>query len=255
MGGRRIHHVMPPGVAGLPLRTAARYEPGMSADRPTFEEMRRRLSDVTGVPFGELLPRETLEGMRLNKGGAGAAVEALLGVKAGTRLTDFVDGELKTYRADRDGLPKESVAVLQLGPDIDRYMELPQFVETPLYRKIRRTALLGVYRDTVDPAEWQVVFTTELNATPGAYWHEQLERSYIDLLRQLLNWLHFGGDFHTINAEHLQIRVRDSRPYTPLFSARLGRRLCDKKLGFYFRRDFVRGLVEENLAGGERSQM
>ncbi|MFT4702945.1 MAG: DNA mismatch repair protein MutH [Bradymonadia bacterium] len=223
----------------------------MSNSSDRFEDLWPQLCELAGRPFGDLLPQATLQSMHLNKGGAGLAIESLLGIPAGSRLTDYVDGELKTYRADRDGFPMETVAITQIGSDVDRYLDMPRFVDTPLHEKVRHTALLGVYRDSDDPADWQIALAMELDASEGSYWFDRLERSYNDLLAQLLEWLREPAPFHTMNAQWLQIRVRDSKPYTPLVSERLGRELWNKKLGFYFQRQFVRALVEESFASGE----
>ena len=52
----------------------------------------------------------------------------------------------------------------------------------------------------------------------------RLQRLAVLLLRRFVD----GGMFSTLNAPCLQMRVRDHRPYSPLYSDRFGRFVSDK---------------------------
>lgn len=223
------------------------------SDLPTVQQAQERLQDLAGVPFGDLLGDDELAGLRRNKGGSGQALERLLGVPTDAARCDLADGELKTVRCDRDGYPRESVAVLQVGRWLDDLLGLPRFDATPLADKLRRVLLVGICKDEDDPATWRVALVLDLDAAPGTELRERYQQSYQRLAVLLLRRLVDGGVFSTLNAPCLQMRVRDHRPYTPLYSDRFGRFVCDKNIGFYLRRDFVAGCVDELIACGERA--
>lgn len=185
--------------------------------------------------------------MEVNKGGAGQAIERLLGVASGGRGRDFSDGELKTFRCDVDGYPLESVGLLQFGARFDDLMDCEPFELTALYHKLQRLLLMGVYKD--GPAkDWRVTSAMRVVTTPESDWFTALERSYRDVLKRVLIELTAGRELSTITAEFLQIRVHDSRPYRPVFSVRLQRQVANKQLGFYFPRSTVIRLVDEYRA-------
>lgn len=219
----------------------------MPPDRPTLAQAERRFEELAGVPFARLLDERTLGRMQRNKGGSGHAIERLLGVPGGSAALDCADGELKTYRCDVDGFPVETVAVTRTT-DVDVLLARRPFAATRLYRKLRRSLFLGVWKESDDPGEWRVAIAFRLDARPGTDWYDRLERSYDHVIEQLRRRLLDGGEFATVSAELLQMRVRDSRPYTPLRSRRLGRRVCDKGVGFYLQRAMIAECVAEARA-------
>ncbi len=220
---------------------------------PTVQQARDALDDLAGIPFGELLSADVLDGLRRNKGGSGQAIERLLGVPVDAARCDLADGELKTVRCDRDGYPLESVAVLQVGRWIDDLLGLPRFDATPLADKLRHVLLAGICKDADDPATWRVALVLDLDAGPGTELRRRYEQSYQRLAVLLLRRFVDGGMFSTLNAPCLQMRVRDHRPYSPLYSDRFARIVSDKNIGFYLRRDFVAACVDEAIACGARA--
>ncbi len=185
--------------------------------------------------------------MDVNKGGAGQAVERLLGVASGGRGRDFSDGELKTFRCDVDGYPLESVGLLQFGARFDRLLDCEPFEKTALYHKLSRLLLVGICKD--GPAtDWQVTSAMRVVTSPESDWFSPIERSYRNILKRVLEELSQGHELSTITAECLQIRVHDSRPYRPVFSERLQRQVANKQLGYYFPRSTVIRMVDEYRA-------
>ncbi len=203
-----------------------------------------RLEDLWGQPLGALVPTDVLARLA-DKGGAGRAVEAVLGIDPGHRLLDFDDGELKTYRADRDGNPRETVCIHQLGDDFDDLLRGARFARTRLYRKIRNVVLVGVDKEDQDPADWRVVLVHHLRLPPEGYWTFHLERSFVDVREELRRRMERREVFTTVSSDYLQLRVKDGRPYRPLFSRHLGRHVSNKQVGWYFTRRLLRELIAE----------
>ena len=44
---------------------------------------------------------------------------------------------------------------------------------------------------------------------------------------------------HTVNGRFIQIRTKDSKPYTPIYSQKYGRIISDKNRAFYFKKEFM----------------
>lgn len=214
----------------------------------------RRMDALAGQPFGTLLPPNEVRALRSNKGGTGAAIERVLGVPSGPERRDLLDGEIKSFHCDRDGFPLESVAICQIGANIDAWLSLPRYRDTVLREKVERLILCGVCKSAPDPADWFVVLALELDARPGTYWYGELERSYRAVMAAYLRDVDDGVPFRTVNGPWLQLRVRDHRPYTPVWSDRLGRTLSNKNIGFYFPRRTVVEWVNEALASGARTE-
>lgn len=217
------------------------------SDKPRIAEAERRFEHIAGVPFGELLDAATLDGLSVDKGGGGRAIERLLGVTSGNAALDFADGELKTFRADPDGYPVETIALNGMS-DLDPLLAAPPYAASPIHPKLRRAMFVGVWRGGSDPAAWRVVTAFRLDARPGTEWYRRLEASYEQVVRGLRERLLGGLEFATVSGELLQLRVRDSRPYTPIHSVRLGRQVSDKRVGFYLRKRMIRECVDQARA-------
>lgn len=215
--------------------------------KTTLADAERRFLEVAGVPFSELIDEATLGRMHRNKGGSGHAIERLLGVDAGNAALDFADGELKTFRADPDGYPMETVAVTR-HQDIDPFLAGRAFPATRLYKKLRRALFVGVWRGSDEPGDWRVTFAFRLDARPGTEWFTRLNANYDAVIRQLRARILSGGTFATVSADLLQMRVRDHRPYTPIMSRRLGRLVSDKGVGFYLQRRMLAECVDQARA-------
>ena len=214
---------------------------------PTFQQAEARFIGLVGVPLGALVAPGVLAEMRRDKGGSGRAIERLLGVSPSSNLLDFDDGELKTFHSDRDGFPLETVAVTRVQR-VDPILGGRPFAATRLYKKLRRVLFVGVFRPDKDPGTWVVSAAFRFEGRAGTEWYERLERSYHDVTGQLRHRLIAGEDFATLSGSLLQMRVRDSRPYTPVYSERLGRQISNKGIGFYLRREMIAECVEEARA-------
>ena len=93
-----------------------------------------------------------------------------------------------------------------------------------------------IYGDSPDFGNWKSP-KFKLRWSEGHIWKadyesiceqfcEQLEKSPIATL-------------HTASGLHLQVRTKDSIPYTPIFSSVYGREVSNKNRAFYFQKQFV----------------
>ena len=51
------------------------------------------------------------------------------------------------------------------------------------------------------------------------------------------------ANLHTVNGKFIQIRTKDSKPYTPIYSQKYGRVISDKNRAFYFKKEFMQYIM------------
>ena len=202
-----------------------------------------RLQPLLRAPIRSFAPPDRLTLMRRNKGRAGQLLEDAIGSPQGSRLLDFVDGDLKTYKCDPLGRPRETMAIHQVGTEVDDLVLRTPFKDTTLHMKTRRLIVAGLCKDSDDPVDWYVACATLVDGRPGTYWYEQFSLSYGEILEHFHAHISRGDMmFHTSHGKYIQLRTKDSAPYRPLVSSVLRRTICNKNVAFYFKKPFMQEL-------------
>ena len=192
----------------------------------TLNEVKENLTkvDFTKLPK----PKKT------NKGKRGQLLELALGIANTSKLTDCVDGELKSFTQG------ESIAVTQL-----KHI-LPQiFANIPIYRtklgiKTQQTLFGGFDRDN------NFIGSTTLTPESDPKHFEQLEQDFHDICDAILTAYYDKKELHTVTGRNglLQIRTKDSKykgKYHPIIWK--GQQLSDKGFAFYLTGKFGRELL------------
>ena len=192
----------------------------------TLNEVKENLTkvDFTKLPK----PKKT------NKGKRGQLLELALGIANTSKLTDCVDGELKSFTQG------ESIAVTQL-----KHI-LPQiFANIPIYRtklgiKTQQTLFVGFDRDN------NFIGSTTLTPDSAPKHFEQLEQDFHDICDAILDAYYDKKELHTVTGRNglLQIRTKDSKykgKYHPIIWK--GQQLSDKGFAFYLTGKFGRELL------------
>ena len=192
----------------------------------TLNEVKENLTkvDFTKLPK----PKKT------NKGKRGQLLELALGIANTSKLTDCVDGELKSFTQG------ESIAVTQL-----KHI-LPQiFANIPIYRtklgiKTQQTLFVGFDRDN------NFIGSTTLTPESDPKHFEQLEQDFHDICNAILDAYYDKKELHTVTGRNglLQIRTKDSKykgKYHPIIWK--GQQLSDKGFAFYLTGKFGRELL------------
>ena len=192
----------------------------------TLNEVKENLTkvDFTKLPK----PKKT------NKGKRGQLLELALGIANTSKLTDCVDGELKSFTQG------ESIAVTQL-----KHI-LPQiFANIPIYRtklgiKTQQTLFVGFDRDN------NFIGSTTLTPESDPKHFEQLEQDFHDICDAILDAYYDKKELHTVTGRNglLQIRTKDSKykgKYHPIIWK--GQQLSDKGFAFYLTGKFGRNLL------------
>ena len=160
-----------------------------------------------------------------NKGDRGQLLELALGIPNSSRLTDLVDGELKSYTKG------ESIAVTQVRHTLPEVMNNTPFNKSKLGIKIARTLYVAFDRDN-----------NFLGTATHTETNKLIEEDYNDICEQIRN----TDQLKTITGKNgiLQIRTKDSKykgKYHPIFWE--GQQLSNKGYAFYLTAKYAKSIV------------
>lgn len=213
-----------------------------------LEEAKILLNSIVGKRFGDYLTKEQMKDIVKNKGKSGQLLEIALGLKNTNTTLDFEDGELKTNKCDSNGSPLETMFITQISTMIDELLCEKDFYQTKLYKKICNLLYVPISK-IGDPSDWKVLSSVHVNLHMDKFLElrKQLEKDYYSICRQLNNHINTSGDgfIHTSSGEFIQIRSKDSKPYHPIYSEKLGRAISNKNHAFYFKREFMGYIVNK----------
>ncbi len=210
--------------------------------KPTVDDVLPKLHAAAGVPFGRLFPGH-LDLLR-NKGHVGQLLCLLVGLPLDGARCDFSDGELKTNKSDTAGKPLETMWIMQIASIVDSLLCDPPlaFERTELYLKIQHLVYLPVVKEPrTDHAKWYFRTPVRVRARFGSPLFLAYQTDYEQicaLLRRDVT-VATNATMHTASGKYLQVRTKDSRPYHPIRSSKLGRVVSDKNRGFYFMKRFM----------------
>ena len=157
-----------------------------------------------------------------NKGDRGQLLELALGIPNSSRLTDLVDGELKSYTKG------ESIAVTQLRHALPEVMNKTPFNKSKLGIKIARTLYVAFDRNN-----------NFLGTATHTKTNKLIESDYYDICDYIRN----AKTLHTFTGNNgiLQIRTKDSKPYHPIIWK--GQQLSNKGFAFYLTGKYAKTIV------------
>ncbi len=170
-----------------------------------------------------------------NKGGRGQLLELALGIENSSRLTDCVDGELKSFTQG------ESIAVTQLKHILPQIFANIPFYRTKLGMKTQQTLFVGFDRDN------NFIGSTTLTPESDPKHFEELEQDFHDICDAILSAYYDKKELHTVTGRNglLQIRTKDSKDkkgnYHPIKWK--GYTLKDKGMAFYLTAKFGKELM------------
>ena len=149
-----------------------------------IEEALPILNSYVGIKFGDLfsdLPSDLI----INKGNVGQLLLIKIGLKLDSELTDFEDGELKTNKSNSCGIPLETMFITQISKTIDTLVsdEPLEFLESNLYKKIKRLVFLPVCKDSDDTNNWFFVSAVDYNLEIEKDLRNKLENDYYKICK------------------------------------------------------------------------
>ena len=172
-----------------------------------------------------------------NKGARGQLIELALGIPNSSKLTDLVNGELKTFTVG------ESIAVTSLKHCLSDIIDgTVEFEDSKVGQKLAQTIYVGFTRNN------DYVGTELLNEEVDPQHYQELAEDYGYIAAQIKAAYTTGSELHTITGPNklLQIRTKASKnkygEYTPLCYN--GVELKDKYMAFYLLADFGKKIVD-----------
>ena len=169
---------------------------------------------------------EALQKPRKNKGVRGQLLEIALGIPNSSKLTDLVDGELKSYTKG------ESVAVTQLRHTLPEIFNNTPFNKSKLGIKISRTLYVAFDRNN-----------KFLGTATHTKTNQLIEQDYNDICE----FVRSAKNLHTFTGRNgiLQIRTKDSKDrngnYHPIKWE--GKEISNKGFAFYLTGRYAKGIV------------
>lgn len=210
------------------------------------------LKAAIGIPFRELFKGHPTD-LSTNKGHVGQLLEIYIGLKNGSHNIDFVDGELKTNKTSRDGVPLETIAVTQISGKIDQMLADPPstFEGSRLCEKLDNLLIVPVVKEGNDSGSWYLLEAFNINLAQNSSLKNQLKDDYKHICSTIRQLVVSGEDIHTTNGKYLQIRSKDSKPYRPIYSSEFERNVSNKNHAFYLQKTFMKDLISGTLPGME----
>lgn len=213
-----------------------------------LKDARNRIDALAGKKFGTFLTDEQMTDIKKNKGKSGQILETTIGLKLSNTNRDFEDGELKTNKCDSAGKPLETMFITQIAKIIDELLSEKDFYESKIYNKIENLLYVPIDKESSDPSEWSYLKCTHVNLDDDKFKEirNQLEEDYYSICKQLNEHIKTTPDkfIHTSNGKYIQIRSKDSKPYTPIYSNTYGKEVSNKNHAFYFKKDFMKDIVK-----------
>lgn len=205
-----------------------------------------KINQLAYLPFKNYLNPEHYHNIVKNKGKTGQILELTIGLPLSNSTLDFEDGELKTNKCDRTGKPLETMFITQTASIIDELLYHKPFYETKLFTKLQHLLYVPISKDG-SPNEWMYLPCIEVDLSLPKYFElkKQLEADYYSICEQMNHQLSLSNkaNLHTVNGEFIQIRTKDSKPYTPIYSQKYDRYISDKNRAFYFKKEFMNYIV------------
>ena len=201
-----------------------------------------KITSALNVRFKDLYKSNQLVDIKINKGNTGKLLEKLIGLPPGNSLRDFEDGELKTNKCDAFGNPIETVFISQISKRFDDLVDPSvSFEESWIYHKIKRLLYVPVDKSSPNPENWKFLDCIFLEISEGSPIYIQLEEDFEAIKSKIKDDITKGDGFiHTSSGKYIEVRTKDSLPYSPIYSNKYSDYISDKNYAFYFKKAFVK---------------
>lgn len=204
------------------------------------------IQKVIGIPFKELYSELELDDIVVAKGRTGQLLEKIIELSAYSHNNDFEDGELKTNKTDEDGNPIETMFISQIKSHVDELFMCKPFSDSWIYNKIKRLLYVPVVKKSKDPNEWYFLSQYFVEIRVGSILYLQLEEDYNSICNQMITSIEKPDGFlHTSSGKYIQIRTKDSKPYSSIYSSKYNRFVTNKNFAFYFKKDFMKDVQKK----------
>lgn len=204
------------------------------------------LQQVPNKPIGQIFSNQDLSDVISNKGRTGQLLETIiLKLKLSNTHLDFSDGELKTNKCHSDGKPAETLAVCQIASMFDDMItDNYDCTNNRIIEKMSNMIYMGIDKDDVNPVNWKFFSPQLITKGNKKYdaWFKQVYNDLQDICHHMRVKCDAGQKICSTRGprHYIQIRPKDSVPYSPIYSTTYGRFVSDKNFAIYITTDGIR---------------
>jgi hypothetical protein len=130
--------------------------------------------------------------------------------------------------------------ISQISSRFDDLLSDIKFEDSWIYEKIDKLLYVPVVKTSSNPDDWYFLKYKLVTIEKGSYLFNQLAEDFESIKAKIKkDLLSNNGFLHTSSGKFLQIRTKDAKPYYPIFSKKLNRVVSNKNFAFYFKKEFM----------------
>lgn len=199
-----------------------------------------KINSIVEKPFSTILEEYNIKDIKLNKGLAGILLERLIGLNQKNNLTDFIDGELKTNKVNKDAKPLETLCIGKISCEAQAISQGLEFEQSRLFKKLEHLLYVPVVKESLDPLEWYFLSPSITNLRKNKKLYNLIRNDFYLISKSIQNNLKVGKSISPCQGELIQIRTKDSKPYSPISIN--GVEVSDKNYAFYGKKSLIKYL-------------
>ncbi len=209
---------------------------------------KEKIKKITNVKFKKIFSESDLKKINKNKGIIGQLLEQKIGLKLSNTNRDFENGELKTYKSDKNRYQEETICITQISSIIDELIKNKKFKKTKLYEKIKNVLFVPILKEE-NPKEWVLLKYIHIKLSKSKYKsiYKILKEDYNYICKKLNEMINKDEKIHSISGQYLEIRTKDTKNksgnYHPISSNKYNKIVSDKNYAFYFTKNFIKDII------------
>jgi DNA mismatch repair protein MutH len=188
-----------------------------------------------------------------DKGLSGKVVEWLLKINPSNKHIDFEDGELKSYKSNLDGIPKENIALTVVPRDrMKDFLDGIPFEESFLYKKIEKVLYVPIIKE-IDKIplpfeDWYILkpYFLDLSNPLNEKIYHLLKSDYYFLRNSYLQLIELSKPAGTCSGVFLQLRPKGNKKNGGSKIFYKGRLVVNKTYAFYLAVKFMKIIIQND---------
>lgn len=215
-----------------------------------IEEIKSLLNSLIGIPFANIFTPSEMAYIIKSKGRGTSIIELFLSrnyqqIPYNSELFNF---DISIIKCNKLGHPLETIAICQISSIIDYWLCSEDFYSSNIFINLKNRLFIPICKEG-SPYEWYILPLIHLNYN-NSNCHKifsQFELDYMNISHQLNDFIQHSNDrmIHTCNGMFIQIRSKDSVPYSPLYSTVYNRYISNKNHAAFLKKDFFK--VMQNM--------
>lgn len=208
-----------------------------------IEQIKTLLNPLIGIPFANIFTPSEMAYIIKSKGRGTSIIELLLSrnYQQITYNNELFNFDISIIKCNNLGHILETIPICQISSIIDYWLYSQDFYSSNLFINLRNRLFIPICKEG-SPYEWYMFPLIHLNYNNSNCYKifSQFELDYINIRNQLNDFIHNSNDgmIQTCNGRFIQIRSKDSIPYSPLYSTVYNRYISNKNHAVYLKKEF-----------------